>query len=88
MTDTVRIEQVITAFIREEFLAGRDGAIDRDENLVTSGLVDSVGIVRLVAHLESALEVKIPPTDLIPANFRTIGAMAAYLARTVAGRDY
>ena len=36
--------------------------------------------MRLIAHLESALGIKIPPADLIPQNFRTIRVMAAYLA--------
>lgn len=73
------IADLITGFIRGELLGGRDTVIDPDENLFTSGLVDSVGIMRLIAHLESSLDRKIPPTDLVPDHFRTINVMAAYL---------
>ena len=73
------IATTITGFIRRELLGGRDVSIDPDDNLFTSGLVDSVGIMRLIAHLESSLEMMIPPADLIPENFRSIRVMAGYL---------
>ncbi|MEP7309047.1 MAG: acyl carrier protein [Acidobacteriota bacterium] len=79
MRDATRIEDLITTFIVEE-IAGRGAVIDPDENIFTSGHVDSVGIMRLIAHLESALDVTIPPTELVPQNFRTVRVMAAYLA--------
>ena len=80
MPDAAQIEQIITAFIHGELL-GSDGAVvDPDENLFTSGHVDSGSIMRLIGHLESSLGISIPPADLIPQNFRTIRVMAAYLA--------
>ena len=73
------IEALIVDFVRDE-MAGDDSLeIDLDENLLTSGLVDSVGIVRLIAHLKESLGVEVPPNDLVPANFRTIRIMAAYM---------
>ena len=77
---TEPIESLIVRFIRDELA---DGAavdpIDPDENLFASGLVDSVGIVRLIAHLKEQLGVSVPPTDLIPENFRTVRVMATYM---------
>jgi acyl carrier protein len=79
MRDVTHIEHIITTFIVEE-IAGRGAVIDPEENIFTSGHVDSVGIMRLIAHLESTLDVTIPPTELVPQNFRTVRVMAAYLA--------
>ena len=56
--------------------------MDPEDNLFTGGYVDSVGIMRLIAHLESTFAMKIPPPDLIPENFRTVRVMAAYLRGT------
>lgn len=70
---------LITEFIASELHGGQAVEIDPDANMFTSGLVDSLGIMRLIAHVETSLEVKIPPTELIPDNFRTINVMAAYL---------
>jgi acyl carrier protein len=84
MADAARIESIITTFIAEEILANRDAVLDAEENLLTSGYVDSVGIMRLIAHLEATLDTKVPPTDLVPQNFRTIRIMAAYLSSLAA----
>ncbi len=77
---TTGIESLIVEFIQTELIddAGRD-AVDLDENLFTSGLLDSVGVVRLIAHMQTRLGVHVPPPDLVPDNFRTVRVMAAYL---------
>ncbi len=79
LLETDRIETLIIDFIRTELAGDEALDIDPEENLLTSGLVDSVGIVRLIAHLKEQLSVDIPPNDLVPANFRTIRVMAVYL---------
>jgi len=75
---TAVLEGLITRFIESEILS-QDETVEPDENLFVSGAVDSIGIMRLIAHLEETLAVKIPPRDLVPKNFRTIRAMAEYL---------
>ena len=79
MLTTSEVEATILEFIRSELAAGEPIDLDADSNLLTSGLVDSVGIARLLAHVEGELGVTVPPTELVPANFRTIGIMATYL---------
>ena len=77
--DIQQIEIIIVDFIRDELADDDTVEIAPDENLLTGGLVDSVGIVRLIAHLRERLDVTVPPTDLVPGNFRTTRVMAAYL---------
>ena len=74
------IENTVKTFIEEELLRGREeGGIEADENLFTGGMIDSMGIMRLVAFLEKTYETKIPPADLTPANFMTVEKIAGYL---------
>ena len=76
---TEEIEEIILDFIRGG-LSGDDALyLEPEDNLLTSGLVDSVGIMRLIAHLKERLDITVPPTDLVPTNFRTIRIMAAYM---------
>jgi acyl carrier protein len=80
-----RIEAMIVSFIREELVEANEAdALDLDENLFASGLIDSVGIVRLIAYLQGQLGVNVPPPDLVPDNFRTVRRMATYM-RGLAG---
>lgn len=74
-----QVESLIATFIRDELVGDESLVIDADENLLASGLVDSVGLVRLIAHLKEQLGVTVPPKDLIPDNFRTIRVMVDYL---------
>lgn len=83
MSSTDEYERLITDFIATEILATDDLAIDPEENLFVSGHVDSLGIMRLIAHLETELALEIPPADLVPDNFRSVRVMAEYLSRAV-----
>jgi acyl carrier protein len=76
---TAGIEALIAGFFRDELVGDEALEIEPDENLLTGGLVDSVGIVRLIAHVREELDVDVPPTDLVPENFRTVRVMAAYM---------
>lgn len=73
------VATIIVDFIRDEMVGEESLDVDLDENLLTSGLVDSVGIVRLIAHVKERLGVSVPPTDLVPGNFRTIRVMSTYM---------
>ena len=76
MTD---ISDIILEFIRDEIVKNPEQIPDPQENLLASGVIDSVGIMLLVRHLEATLDLKIPAGDLVPKNFRTIEVMATYL---------
>ena len=77
MTD---ISNTILEFIRKEIVKNSEQIPDPQENLLASGVIDSVGIMMLVRHLEAELGLKIPAGDLVPKNFRTIEVMATYLS--------
>lgn len=74
-----QIESIILAFIKDDLLTAGSEEIQTDCNLFAEGYLDSIGIMRLIAHLETELNTKIPPKDLVPKNFMTIQAMATYL---------
>lgn len=72
----------IIAYITDNLLYEElDDPLTADENLLESGLIDSLGIMKLVAFLEDEFQVSIPPEDLIIENFMTIGHMSAYLSK-------
>ena len=67
----------IREFIVTELLAGRD--IGTDEDLLISGLVDSLGVMRLVTFIEDHLATPVPPEDVTIENFATIDTIGAYV---------
>ncbi len=76
-----RIE-VITTFITDEFLPGADPAeLPADYDLLATGVVDSLGLLKVIAWIEDRFEVAIDDLELDPDGFRTVAAIDAFVAR-------
>ncbi len=65
-------------FMRDTFLVDEIGD---DESFLASGIIDSLGIMQLVALVESEIAAKVPDTDLVPENFDSIARNVAYVER-------
>lgn len=80
------IHQSIRAFIAENFYVPEATPLADDTSLIESGVVDSTGVLEIVAFLERELGIAVPDGDIVPANLDSIGRIAAYAARTAAAR--
>ena len=67
----------IRTFIVTSLLSGTD--VSNDEDLLLSGLLDSMGVMRLVLHLETTFSITVPPEDVVIENFTSVETIAAYL---------
>lgn len=54
-------------------------AVDIDEPLYTSNLIDSMGTVDLAMMLEEEFDIKIDTRDIIESNFDSINKLAEYI---------
>jgi acyl carrier protein len=50
-----------------------------DHPLLTSGVIDSLGLIRLVGFLESEFGIRVDDRELVPSNFGTIASIAAFI---------
>jgi acyl carrier protein len=74
----------IRAFVMENLAAVRGRPhVDDADDLVETGVVDSLGIFQLVAFLEERFGIAIADEDITPENFGSIVA----IDRLVAGRS-
>ena len=69
--------EVVTAIVRQKV---RD-----DEALVSSGLIDSLSILKLILSLERQLGMQIPTADVQPEDFDSIDLITETLARVCRG---
>jgi acyl carrier protein len=69
----------IREFIQTKLLGGQ--RVETGEDLLLSGLLDSLGVMSLVAHIEQTRGARIPPEDVTLENFSSIDAMIGYLNR-------
>jgi acyl carrier protein len=78
----VTVTTELQSFILEELTPGRGiAAIAPDEDLLARGIIDSLGVMALVAFLEERYGVRVGTDDLQPANFRDVRAIEAFVAR-------
>lgn len=77
MTTEERLKQ----FIVENFYVSDATALTADTSLIEGGYVDSTGMLEVVGFLEDQFSIRVGEDELVPANFETIGRIAAYLDR-------
>ena len=80
------LQDVLHEFITSELLA--DQPIDTDDNLLADGVIDSIGVVRLVAFIDETFGYAVPFDHVTIENFGTLRRLGAYLEASVpeAGR--
>ena len=56
-----------------------DHEVEDDEDLLMSGVLDSISAVKRIARIEQDFAISIPATDVTFENFQSVNAMASYL---------
>ena len=86
MAATDPLETLLT-FIRVE-LVGKDASeIAADADLLGGGLIDSMGVMRLVTFLETECAISVRPEDVTIENFETPDTIARYVTAHQQGED-
>jgi acyl carrier protein len=76
----MNIETAVEKFILEDLLAGSRGtSISADESLVSSGIIDSLALLRLIAFLEEKFGVVVNDDEVIPENFESINVIKTFV---------
>jgi len=75
-------KDVIKDFIQTEIVKhALDKPLDDTDQLVESGIVDSLGIMSLLSFLEERFSIQIPSEDLNPENFESVSTIVALVDR-------
>lgn len=75
------VAEGIRQFIVRNFLFGEEREIRPDASFVEEGLVDSTGILELVAFVEKEYGIEVRDEELVPENFDSIANIVAFLGR-------
>jgi acyl carrier protein len=75
-------ERELRQYVIDNFLFGQGGSeLKNDDSFMERGIVDSTGVLELVAFLEEKFQVKVEDEDLIPANLDSINNLLLYLKK-------
>jgi len=73
------IEKIRT-FIVSNFFIPDPAALNDDASLLESGVVDSTGVLELIAFLEDTFAISVDDAEMSPENLGSITRINAYLA--------
>jgi acyl carrier protein len=78
----MKIKESIKNYIVSELVADQEhnSLLDNDQ-LIESGIIDSLGIMKLIGFLEDNLSVQIDDMELIPENFSSINTIASLVEK-------
>jgi acyl carrier protein len=71
----------VKKFLIDEFLPDVSASeIDVEQDLLADGVIDSLGVLKLIAWLEDRFTLTVSDTELDPDNFRSVAAIDAFIA--------
>ncbi len=78
------IKATIRQFIVDNFLFG-DTSVEfgDDDSLMENGILDSTGILELVAFLEKEFNIRIPNEDILPENMDTMNSLERFVQKKI-----
>lgn len=72
----------IRDFILENYLfTNEDSALSNDQSLLEAGIIDSTGILELIAFLQETFGLTVDDDEMIPDNFDSVDRIVSYVSR-------
>ena len=76
------MQQQIRSFILSSFLFTDDESrLRNQDSLLEQGIMDSTGVLELVAFLESQFGIKVADDELVPDNLDSVDRIVAFVGR-------
>ena len=84
--DSSSIKSQIRQFVMENAQSKGVTTVSDTDSLTEIGVVDSLGIFRLVSFLEDSFGVRISDDEIVHDNFQTIAEIERFVSTKLAGK--
>ena len=79
-TSSKHVSNKVRDFIKDNFMFRDDRAdLTDNESLLDAGLIDSTGILELVAFIETEFSIQMADTDIVPENLDSVETIVRYV---------
>ena len=75
------MDEIILEFLNSQLLKTKELTLNSNEELLSSGLLDSLGMMRLIRFIERRFEIQIPFEDMTVENFNSVENITVYLSK-------
>ena len=81
------ISKSLEQFIQEQIIKGqKEIDLHQSTNLIEEGIIDSLGIMKLLTFIEESYNLQISDEELLPENFESLQAICAMVENKVNGK--
>jgi acyl carrier protein len=80
-TPSEGIREAVRGFVVSNFYVVDAEAMGDDTSLVQEGIVDSTGMLEVLAYLERTFSIRVDDAEVVPQNLDSIGNIVAFVAR-------
>ncbi len=78
----MQLKPEIRSFIVDNFLYGQnDDGFKDDVSLLANGMIDSTGVLELVAFVEERYGISVKDDELIPSNFDSVNNLSDFIMK-------
>jgi len=84
--DEGTIQKRVREYVVESFLVGdEESEFSDDQSFLDSGLIDSTGILEVIAFLEDEFEIEIDDEEMVPENLDSVSNISHFVASKRSG---
>lgn len=81
-TEITAVKPRVRDYILHNLLFSDDAAeLPDDASLLDRGIIDSTGVLEVVMFIEETFGLHVKASDMLPENFDTVNAIAAFVER-------
>jgi len=85
--ETAVLKDTLKEFIFENFLVGlRKSGLDDTDSFLEKGIIDSTGVLELVAFVEETFGFEVEDEELVPDNFDSLARLETYIRQKTVGQ--
>ena len=81
--DEATIIRDIRKFIGENYMAGAQESLKDSDSFLKNGIIDSIGVIELVAFLQDKYSIRVETKEIVPENFDTVRNLVGYLRKKI-----
>ena len=79
------ISERIKKFLVQQFPATKN--VGNEDPLLKNGLIDSLGILEVVAFLEKEFSIVVSDEELLPENFESVQSLSSFVQQKTNGNN-
>ncbi len=82
-TEQIRTE--VRQFIETNFIFNKKKTLGDNESLIESGVIDSTGVLELIAFLEQKFQLKFEDSELVAENIDSVNKIVGFISKKSSG---